>query len=185
MDEMNQKYIVVKDFFSEQEVNFFTTYSRISMMNARKFNHHCGACISEYGSVVFDSVLADKVKIINKITNLSLIPTYSFFRIYNKYSELKKHTDRPSCEVSVTVHINSDGTKWPFFIEGKEFNLKPGEAIIYLGQYPHWRDEFQGDWYSQLFLHYVNKNGKNTNWIYDKRRGLGLDKKEKYDFQIE
>ena len=42
--------------------------------------------------------------------------------------------------------------------------LKPGEAIIYSGtKLQHWREPFTGDYNVQLFLHYVNKNGKFSN----------------------
>jgi hypothetical protein len=94
--------------------------------------------------------------------------------MYTKYSELLKHVDRPSCEISVTVNIGSDGTSWPIYIKGNPVNLKPGEAVIYLGcELPHWRESFKGDWCAQVFLHYVDKNGKNKEWAYDKRSTLG------------
>ena len=36
---------------------------------------------------------------------------------------------------------------------------KPGDAILYLGHnVSHYRNKFVGDWYSQLFLHYVLDN---------------------------
>ena len=40
-----------------------------------------------------------------KETNKKLLPTYAFWRTYTKFAVLEKHTDRPSCEISVTVNI--------------------------------------------------------------------------------
>lgn len=108
-----------------------------------------------------------------KETGLSLLPTYAYWRMYTYGSYLKKHKDRPSCEISVTLHLGGD-KKWPIFVEGKSFLLKPGDAIIYRGcEQEHWREKFYGDWYSQLFIHYVNANGPNKEWYRDKKKGVG------------
>ena len=35
-----------------------------------------------------------------------------------------------------------------------------GDGVVYKGcDIEHWRNEFEGDWHAQTFLHYVNKNG--------------------------
>ena len=42
--------------------------------------------------------------------------------------------------------------------------------MLYNGcEIPHGRKEFQGDWHSQVFLHYVNAEGPNKEWVKDKR----------------
>jgi hypothetical protein len=93
------------------------------------------------------------------------------------FADLKKHTERPSCEISVTVMIGSDGTKWPIFIEDNEVVLQPGDAVIYLGcELEHWREEFKGDWHSQVFLHYVDANGPYSNFAIDGRPLFGITK---------
>jgi hypothetical protein len=94
--------------------------------------------------------------------------------MYTMFANLDKHKDREACEISVTVMIGSDKTKWPIFMDGTEINLEVGDAAIYLGcEVEHWREEFKGDWHAQTFLHYVNKNGKNKEHVLDKRRFLG------------
>ena len=73
---------------------------------------------------------------------------------------LEKHKDRPSCEVSLTLHLNGDD-RGPIWIKNKEgknvcVELNPGDALLYLGCIAtHWRDEFYGTWYAQMFMHYV------------------------------
>jgi hypothetical protein len=97
--------------------------------------------------------------------------------MYTINADLKKHTDRESCEISVTVMIGSDGTKWPIYMDGVELYLEPGAAAIYLCcEVEHWRDEFKGDWHAQTFLHYVDKNGLNKEWARDKRIFYGTIK---------
>ena len=50
-----------------------------------------------------------------KETGLELIPTYSYARIYKKGDILKRHKDRPSCEISTTLNLGGD--PWPIFID--------------------------------------------------------------------
>ena len=62
-------------------------------------------------------------------------------------------------------------------MDGKELNLNPGDAAIYLGcEVEHWREEFKGDWHSQVFLHYVDKNGPYASHIADGRSFWGVGK---------
>ena len=110
-----------------------------------------------------------------KETGVELLPTYAFWRCYTKFSSLGNHLDRRSCEISVTLNINNDGTPWPIYMNGKPVHLDKGEAVIYLGRkLPHWRDEFQGDFSIQAFLHYVDKNGKYTDRYLDTRPFWGM-----------
>lgn len=52
--------------------------------------------------------------------------------------------------------------------------MKPGDAAVYRGiECPHWREPFQGELAAQVFLHYVEQNGRYAEWKFDKRRSLG------------
>jgi len=123
-----------------------------------------------------------KLKLLKKMENetgLELWPTYGFARMYTHLAELIKHKDRPSCEISVTVMIGSSGEAWPIYMDGTELNLEPGDAAIYLGcEVEHWRNEFLGDWHSQFFLYYIDKNGpyNNLNLVADGRKLWGSPK---------
>ena len=48
--------------------------------------------------------------------------------------------------------------------------MSPGDIVIYKGcEVDHGRPiPFEGFWHSQMFLHYVDRNGKYTSWKYDK-----------------
>jgi hypothetical protein len=118
--------------------------------------------------------MLNKRQLIEKNIKLKLLPTYSYFRVYTYQSDLPKHKDRPSCEISVTVHINSDGTPWEIYVGDKKYITKPGDAVLYKGcEIDHWREPFKGDWHAQTFLHYVNLNGPNKNFYMDQRRMWG------------
>ena len=82
---------------------------------------------------------------------------------------MQHHTDWPYCQISVTVNLGGSHP-YPIYVTNRKtkksvkVEQKPGQAILYLGHnISHSRDEFKGDWYSQLFLHYVIDNDYNEN----------------------
>lgn len=176
---MIEKFIHVKNFISKDEVDLLKIWSEI--MHRKNTNSFDDGLIATnrdtyfYGTPITDALLVKSNSLVNEKTSLNLIPTYSFGRIYTKFATLKKHTDRPSCEISVTIQVGSDGTPWPIFMGGEKVLLEDGDGVIYKGrEVPHWRDEFEGDWHSQIFLHYVEKDGKYKDHFMDKRELFGL-----------
>jgi hypothetical protein len=129
---------------------------------------------SIYGDPAFDTLLMKMLPVMKKETGLDVVPTYSYARMYKKGDELKKHKDRPSCEISTTLNLGGD--PWPIFLENNKVMLETGDMLIYEGcKLEHWREPFEGDNCGQVFLHYNNANGqfKNMN-IFDGREKLGL-----------
>ena len=129
---------------------------------------------SIYGDPAFDTLLMKMLPVMKKETGLDVVPTYSYARMYKKGDELKKHKDRPSCEISTTLNLGGD--PWPIFLENNKVVLEIGDMLIYEGcKLEHWREPFEGDNCGQVFLHYNNANGqfKNMN-IFDGREKLGI-----------
>ena len=155
------KYKTIKGFLNKEELNLLNRYCEIKHrinIDSFDFVQNNNGDTYYYADPLMESLLLKKLSIMEKETNKKLLPTYSFWRMYTKFADLKKHSDRPACEISVTVNIGIDGTQWPIFIEGEPIDLSEGDAVIYLGQdLKHWREEFAGDWYAQCFLHYVDK----------------------------
>lgn len=125
-------------------------------------------------AVPFLELLCEKVNEVGGLIEEPVLPTYSFCIVYDSDSQLIKHLDRPACEISLTVHLGGDA-EWPIFIKkpsGEEvpFKLNPGDAVVYLGcKAEHWREKFTGQYYSQVFLHYVRSQGPNAWAYFDKR----------------
>lgn len=167
------KFKLVKNFLDESELKLLQEYVIISHRNNQSkfdFVQNNNGDTMDYNNPLMCSLLIKKIDRMQKETGLELNPTYAFWRCYSMFSELTKHKDRPSCEVSVTVMIGSDGTKWPIFMDGEAIECEPGDAAIYLGcEIEHWRDPFQGDWHAQAFLHYVDKNGPYANNKWDNK----------------
>jgi len=129
---------------------------------------------SHYADHVMETLLVKVLPVMKNETELDLCPTYSYARLYKHGDELKKHKDRPSCEISTTINLGGD--PWPIFIEGTKVLLEVGDMLVYSGcDLEHWREPFDGNICSQVFLHYNHVNGpfaeKNK---FDGRPMLGL-----------
>jgi len=158
---------------------------------------------AKYGDRLMETLLVKTIDVMQKKTGLKLVPTYSYTRLYKHGNILKRHKDRPSCEISTTLCLGGD--HWPIYLDptgksnllpgvsenveeskrlinnpnkGIEVNLKPGDMLIYSGcDLEHWREPFQGQVCGQVFLHYNHADGPfaKTN-LYDKRPLLGIPK---------
>ena len=71
---------------------------------------------SHYADPVMETLLMKVLPVMKQETGLELIPTYSYARLYKKGDILKRHKDRPSCEISTTVNLGGD--PWSIFIDG-------------------------------------------------------------------
>ena len=174
------RYKIINNFLSKDEIEILSIYCeikhRINLSNF-DFKQNNNGDTFFYGDEIMESLMLKKKILMERETGKKLLPTYAFWRAYTKYANLKKHTDRPSCEISVTVNISSDKTKWPIFMDGTPLDLNPGDAAIYLGcDIPHWREEFLGDYQMQAFLHYVDAEGKYKDHYMDKRMFWGTKK---------
>ena len=134
---------------------------------------------NHYADTAMEVLLVQCRPLLEKHTGLKLIENYSYMRMYKKHDVLFKHRDRPECEISCTMNIGGD--PWPiFFKKGKskkiKIVLKAGDLVIYRGcDLQHWRDPFQGENCTQVFLHYSPANKKNIEATkYDGKLFLGL-----------
>ena len=209
-----KKYQVIRGALSKELANFIFNYMMLQrdavdfMIKQNKVNsanpfignrkdHQVPGAYSKYADWVMETLLMYMIPIMKTKTGLELIPTYSYTRVYEKGNILKRHKDRPSCEVSTTLHLGGD--EWPIFLDpsGQDFvideyknihkpnapkgvrvDLKIGDMLIYSGcELEHWREPFEGKVCSQVFLHYNHANGPyaKTN-LFDKRPMLGVRK---------
>ena len=175
------KYKKITNFLTKEEVLLLHNYCITShILNTESFDtvQNNNGDTYFYGDKVMESLLLTKLNLMEKETGKKLLPTYAFWRMYTKFADLKKHTDRKACEISVTVNIgSSEKNSWPIFIEETSVELSPGDGIIYLGcELEHWRKPFNGDWAAETFLHYVDKDGPKKDEYMDKRKCWGIQK---------
>ena len=185
------KYLLVRKAVSYELANFIFNYFLMSrdvakfLLQNKLIEHkHYGLIghwldtqvpntYCQYANPVMETLLVKLLPLVQNKTKLKLIPTYSFARIYKKGDILHKHTDRDSCQISITIPVG--GNEWDFYLEGTLIKLKVGDMLIYKGcEVNHWRNAFKGDICGQVFLHYNNINGPfKTKNAYDGRALLG------------
>mgnify|MGYP006402596253 FL=1 len=209
-----KKYQVIKGALSKELANFIFNYMMLQrdavdfMVKHQKVNPYnpfigtrtdkqVPGCYTKYADWVMETLLMYMIPVMKAKTGLELIPTYTYTRLYEKGNILKRHKDRPSCEISTTLHLGGD--EWPIFLDptggnfvideyknihkpgapkGIRVDLKVGDMLIYSGcELEHWREPFQGNVCSQVFLHYNHANGPfaKTNLL-DGRPLLGVPK---------
>lgn len=176
------KFAIVRLAIPQDIADLVTQYTLFDEIQnfCPDIDHVVGAH-SKYADPLMETLLLKLHKQVEETTGLTLLPTYSYFRVYRPGDELSRHQDRPACEVSVTVCFNfcynDPAYSWPIFMAGTSVDLQPGDLAVYRGiDIEHWREKFTapGDaWHVQGFFHYVDANGPHTEWKFDKRSNIG------------
>ena len=176
----NNKYVLLEGVLSKELCDNLSKHLFNLCEEGRTLkDEQCSKSDAVYGDPHFDSLLEKLAEPIGNHIGKSLIPTYTYARIYRPGETLERHTDRPACEISGTLTLGFDGDEvWPIFVgddSGKRENIQIGDILMYLGaELPHWRPTFKGQWQCQVFFHYVDADGPHANEKYDGRPELGV-----------
>lgn len=171
---IENNYLVIPNFISSQKAKeladqfkeYFDTYES-------RNDPQVSDCNAKYDFVPFIELLVEKTGMINQLVGESVLPTYSYARIYKNSNVLPGHVDKPQCEISITLNLECDQV-WDIWIDtpkGKReyVSLNPGDAMLYLGmEAQHGRDFFEGQSCTQVFLHYVRSKGPCFKYYFDK-----------------
>lgn len=169
--------LIKETLLMSKDVDYFL--NSLSVDNRTAFgDSQSQVSYSSYGHHSNESLMKVLLPIVEEATGKKLLPTYTYSRIYWEGSTLEKHTDRPSCEYSVSLCVEHDGTPWPIFFDGNELVLDKGDIVVYKGMVSeHWREPYKGKQQIQIFMHYVDSDGPHAEWSLDKRPMLGLVKR--------
>ena len=162
-------YKLIKNFFSKEELNILQKYCYFKLDWSKDFTMDLQTFSPAfYKDPLMTSILDLKLPLVEKQSNLKLFPTFSYWRYYVFGGTLPTHTDRPSCEISITACIKKYD-KWPLTIEDSTFEIEEGDGLLYAGcDQPHGRPGiYKGEGLAQAFFHYVNQNGPYANHAYD------------------
>ena len=104
--------------------------------------------------------------IVEKETDLKLIPTYCYTRKYFQGSILIPHIDRGACEISLSYCIS--GPEWEINMGNNALITKIGNGVIYKGcEIPHGRSKPSSGEVIQVFSHWVISDGVKSKSAYD------------------
>ena len=166
-----------------------------------KFTHEevetqVNGSVARYWHPQYRKIHSEIRLILERIIGRKLYNTYYYDRFYFPGQELKKHTDRPACEISVSIHVSTNiKESWPIWIktpdtfedktmkiangENRFVHLEAGDGMVYKGcERPHWRDPMPGLleskinkdeslYYHQIFFHYVLQDGIRAHHAWD------------------
>jgi hypothetical protein len=171
---LQNNYIIIPNFISSYKATELALeFEDYCQKNNLTGDPQAPNSYSKYNYISFLELLCEKTQEISSILEESVLPTYTYSRIYFNQSVLEKHTDRDACEISLTLHLTGD-KPWPIYIktpsgEERSVILQPGDAMMYLGKIAeHWRNSYEGEKYSQIFLHYVRSRGDCSYAYFDK-----------------
>ena len=122
---INNNYDVIEQAINPSLALFVYNYFRLKKQTHKvlldngyisKFNNllgtisdsQCPGAYAHYADNAMEILLMMVKPTIEKFTGLNLIETYSYARLYTKGNELKRHTDRISCEISLTMCLGYD-----------------------------------------------------------------------------
>jgi hypothetical protein len=129
--------------------------------------------------------------IVASLVGRELLPSYDYFRVYREGDVCRVHSDRPSCEHSLSLTLDySDGAPWdlqlgrthhpePSSRVDEDFGDEPyaslamnvGDAVLYRGvNHRHGRIlPNPNGWSAHLFLHWVDVDGPYRDHAFDGR----------------
>lgn len=143
-----------------------------------------------YHYPMFMSFLWGMTPAVEALTGEPLLPTYCYFRLYRQGDICRVHSDRPSCEHSLSLTLGyADGKPWPLEVSSRPVDkpferaedqfapdeptaaiaMEVGDAVLYRGvQRAHGRTTPNPNrWSAHLFLHWVAKNGPFAEHAFD------------------
>ena len=127
-------YLIARDFFDNNTITLLQTYfdfkyriinfseeNRInankSIASAAEVDGDIASSFSFYGDHLIEAIHLKYGQKVSELIRMSLSPTYTYTRIYEKGDSLLPHTDRPACEVSATCPIRtSEGLPSTIFL---------------------------------------------------------------------
>lgn len=193
--------IFIEKFLPDQVIGVVYNYCILKYSNKVSFKDadwQSNSLVRDKGDNLMETILDMSTPVIEQNVGKKLWPTYAYFRIYDKGSDLFAHMDRESCEYTVALCLGCDPVDKPYeiflgekdeqsnykYYDGKrnliplkiehKFSMLPNNALLFKGMEKlHWREYCTHDHYMTVFLHYVDQEGDYADWKFDKRTSLG------------
>lgn len=171
-------YKIYKSFLAEEDFNFIKqNYQKVAGDKFYTFfdiDNTRGRTIRADNPVEYLDLLNGSIKTkLEEELEIELEPSYSYQLTYLNNSYMIPHVDKPSCDVTLSVHIESNipdsqkNSLFPLWLldynqKFVKFNMNPNDAVLYNGpKIVHWRNPLlfsREVFYNQVMFHYTRKN---------------------------
>jgi hypothetical protein len=127
---------------------------------------------------------------VSQVAGIELIPSYAYFRIYQKGDVCRVHSDRQACEHSLSLTVElGDNVPWALSMEKRHLDepspaidsnfgnepfssipMRAGDGVMYRGvNHRHGRlDPNPNSWSAHMFLHWVDPDGPYADHAFDR-----------------
>jgi hypothetical protein len=131
-----------------------------------------------YGDTLMETLLLAYKGAVEEGVGLSLLPTYSYYRVYQSGEELPKQKMGPSNEITAVLCLgfnygDEDESQYNWRLslecpkegERSHESLKTyrGNMVVFRGNIlRHWRESYTkspGSWYAEVYLNYITADG--------------------------
>ena len=176
-----QRYVYLSNVITDSQAEMLSDHLfELHADNKTEKDRQCPLSDSIYNAPMLDELLHNLCAPLSKQLGLELEPAYCYARIYRNGEVLEPHTDRPACEISGTMTLahSESSAIWPIFMGrnqtdnvGTSVRIEVGDLLMYHGcELNHWRPQYKGEWQTQVFFHYVRKDGEYSAHAGDRAR---------------
>lgn len=183
--DMDFKYQIIENFIEDDFIDFIQDYysmkinSKSYTIEENKFTYG----YSFYGDPLMETTLQNSCESISSIIGSNLLPTYSYVNLHMN-GDVYEHHKSNSSEVSALLCLGSSDDKIlgpVYFTKGKmvqeEIPLKKGDLLLYNNLNSSCRrNPLNVKWLLEANLNFILSDGRNKDFIYDKRPYLGFPK---------
>lgn len=174
----NDGYRIVEDLLTPEQCLFLRQCMDTAQQNAQMRmadNRAYRGPNNQYAPLPAQMLLHRIAPKLSELVGKELLPSFSFWRIYEAGAVLNPHKDRNACEVSVTISLASEPRDqvWPIGVtdlHGQDHHvaLAAGSGLLYQGtEVQHWREKLVDERHYQMFLHYVVAGGPFAALLHD------------------
>src|SRR5215217_3420295 len=132
-------YVIARKVFDQHSLDIYTNYVLMLGANSFRRRDEKPGCRDRYADTLMESILLHLQPTMEQATRLSLLPTYSYLRIYERGAVLARHKDRHACEISASLTLGYDAPEpWPLWLEihqqPRSITLNRGDMLLYKGR---------------------------------------------------
>ena len=127
-------YLIIPKILSKELLDFIGiyAYNRARIEGVQSIDNQVPNTPSFLYDYIMENLSDFLLPRIESIIGMKLLPTYTYFRVYKAGDILEKHTDRPSCEISISLCLRKKGNIWPIYVNNTDYKTRERDNIKFI-----------------------------------------------------